>query len=62
MIANFLHFPMDDHHFGYKKKFLKNTNIDRGPNKDYRGDALNGLIYGNLKVCFQALIIWNLLQ
>ncbi len=57
MIANFLHFPMDDHHFGYKQNFLKDTNTDKGPNKDYRGDTLNGLIYGNLKVCFQALII-----
>ncbi len=57
MIANFLHFPMDDHHFGYKQNFLEDPNTDKGPNKDYRGDTLNGLIYGNLKVCFQALII-----
>jgi hypothetical protein len=57
MIANFFHFPMDDHHFGYKQNFLKDSNTDKGPNKDYRGDALNGLIYGNLKVCFQVLII-----
>jgi hypothetical protein len=48
---------MDDHHFGYKQNFLEDTNTNKGPNKDYRGHTLNGLIYGNLKVSFQALII-----
>ncbi len=57
MIDNFLHFPMDDHHFGNKQFFLEDIDTDKGPNRDYRGDAFNGLIYGNLKVCFQALII-----
>jgi len=48
---------MDDHHFGYKQNFLEDTNTNKVSNKDYGGDTLSGLIYGNLKVSFQALII-----